>query len=304
MKLIKWALLAVVLLVVVAVGIFFYALDGVVRRTVESQATKSLDTPTTLGGASVSPFRGKVSLDDLKIANPPGYAADHIFTLGDVKVAVTYGQLRNDPVRIDTLSLKEPVVTLEQKDLKTNIQALMDRLPKGEEQPTADNKQPLHLIIGDLTVENPTVVLRPGLPGLSQEIKLSLPTINMKDVGTGPNNQNGAAIKDVVMLVLTEIASKAADSDQIPPELRQLLNLNVNQLATQLKTQLNVQLDKVSQDLSQKLGGELGSTVGDVLKNPQSATTNPSQLLEKGLGGLLNEKPKAKAKPATRPARK
>ena len=92
----------------------------------------------------------------------------------------------------------------------------------------------------DLTVEpgQPTVLLRPGFPGLPSELKLTLPDLDMKDIGTADNNNNGAAIKDVVMLVLTEMASKAADSDQLPPELRQLLSLDTKQLTARLKQAL------------------------------------------------------------------
>lgn len=301
MKIIKWAVLAVVLLVVIGLAVFWLTLDRIVRRTVETQATASLLTPTTLGGASVAPIRGKVQLDDLKIASPPGYSADHIFTLGDVKLAVSYGELRQDPIRVDTISLKEPVITLEQKDLKTNIQAMMDRLPKGEETPASGNEHPIHLIISTLTVENPTVVLRPGFPGLRQEMRLKLPTLTMKDVGQGEGNKNGAAIKDVVMLVLTEVASKAADSDQLPPELRQLLNLDVKQLTARMQDEVKIQVQKVSSDLTKKLGDNLGSAVGDILKNPNAATSNPTQSLEQGLGSLLS---KPKKQPATKPSRK
>ena len=56
MKIIKWAVLAVVLLVLIGLGVFWFTLDRIVRGTVETQATASLQTPTTLGGASVSPF--------------------------------------------------------------------------------------------------------------------------------------------------------------------------------------------------------------------------------------------------------
>lgn len=302
MKIIKWAILAVVLVVVIGLAAFWFALDRIVRRTVETQATASLLTPTTLGGASVAPVRGKVSLADLKISNPPGYSADHIFTLGDANLAVSYSELRQDPIRVDTISLKDPVITLEQKDLKTNIQALMDHLPKGEETPASGNAHPIHLVISTLTLENPTVVLRPGFPGLPQEMKLSLPTLTMKDVGQGEGNKNGAAIKDVVMLVLTTAASKAADSDQLPPELRQLLNLDVKQLTARMQDELKIQVQKVSSDLTKKLGDNLGTTVTDILKNPNAASTNPAQSLEQGLGSLLNKSPK-KSTPTTRPAK-
>lgn len=299
MKILKWVLLGLVAVVIIGLVVFWVTLDRVVRRTVEAQATKSLATQTTLDGASVAPIRGKLALDDLKIDSPAGFTAEHILTLDGVNMEVSYGELRQDPVRVSSVRIKQPTLVLEVKDLtKTNIQALMDQIPKGPE-PTGEEK-PVNLIIGTLAVEDATVLVRPGIQGLPQEIKLTLPTLQMTDVGTGEGNQNGAAIKDVVMLVLTEMASKAADSDQIPPELRQLLALDVKQLTARLQQELNVQIEKVSQELGKKLGGELGTVVGDVLKDPKAATTNPSAAIEQGLGALLKDR----AKPTTRPVRK
>ncbi|HZZ43752.1 MAG TPA: hypothetical protein VFE58_12510 [Tepidisphaeraceae bacterium] len=283
MKIVKWVVGIIVVLLVLALGIFWFELDQIVRRTVETEATQSLQTQTTLGSASVAPIRGKVELADLKIASPPGYSAGDIFTLGDAKVAVSYGQLRQDPIRVETISLNEPVIVLEQKDLKTNIQAMMDRLPKGDDTPASGDAQAMHLIIGDLTIEKPTVILRPGFPGLAQEIKLTLPTIEMKDVGSGEGNKNGAAIKDVVMLVLTEVASKAADSDQLPPEVRELLNVDVKSLAAKMKDQLQVQVEKIG---------------GNILSNPKGTISNTEQKLQQGIGGLFN------GRPASRPAKR
>lgn len=281
-KIIKWTVGGLVLVIIIGAGIFWFSLNRIVRSAVESQASSSLAVKTTLGGADVSPLGGKVALDDLKIASPAGFTAENILTLAEAKVGVKYGELRDDPIRIDTISLKQPTVVLEQRDLKTNVQALMDGLPKTDTAPA--NKEPMKVIIGDLTIENPTVVLRPGFPGLSQEIKLTLPTIDMKNIGRGEGNQNGAAIKDVVMLVLTQITSKAADSDQLPAELRGLLNLDVKSLAAKMKDQLNVQVEKISEDLTKKIGGDLGS----MLNGSGNATTQPKEMIQKGLDSLLN----------------
>src|SRR6185436_14361427 len=104
--------------------------------------------------------------------------------------------------------------------------------PTGEERKEGE---PIKLIINDLSVNDATVAIRPGLgmAGMKEEYTLTVPSVQMKNVGSGEGNQNGAAIKDVVMLVMTELANKAKDSDQLPPELKQLLNLNVDQLKAQ-----------------------------------------------------------------------
>ena len=51
--------------------------------------------------------------------------------------------------------------------------------------------KPLKLIIDELTIKDPTVVVRPGqinIPGvkLPEEITVTIPTMAMKNIGTGP----------------------------------------------------------------------------------------------------------------------
>ena len=61
-KIIKWIVLAVILLLIIGGLIFFFSLNSIVRSTVETQASSSTNLKTTLGGADVSIFGGKVSL--------------------------------------------------------------------------------------------------------------------------------------------------------------------------------------------------------------------------------------------------
>ena len=59
---------------------------------------------------------------------------------------------------------------------------------------------------------------------------------------------------------------------------------------------------KLTEELQKKIPGEAGKALEGVLKNPQQATSNPSQAIEQGIGGLLNQpKDKKAKKPATQP---
>jgi hypothetical protein len=219
-------------------------------------------------------------------------------------VDVKYGQLRSDPVRIQSINIQNPKLVLEQSGGKFNVQAVMDQLGQDKEPAPNDGKrqegEPLRLIIDQLKVTGATVALRPGIPGLKDEYDLTLPPITLNNIGTGEGNQNGAAIKEVVMLLATTMASKAADSDQIPPQLKELLNLNVNQLAAQLQEKFNTQIARVADDLAKKLPGKLGEAVGGALKNPEETLKDPGKALQEGLGGLI---PGGKTGQYTQPAK-
>jgi len=289
MKFLKWGVLAVVVLVVAALLIGWINLNGIVRRTVETQGTKQLDVKTTLGGASVSLFGGSLGLKDLEIASPPGYAAPQMLSLGKGHVAVSYGQLRQQPVHVQTIELNAPKLVIEQSGGKFNFQALMDRSSSAEPKP--EGGEPMRLIIDSLRIDGAVVSLRPGLPTFPEQYDVRIPTVELQNVGTGEGAQNGAALKEVVMQVITAMAAQAANSDRLPPEVRALLAGDLKQVAGKLA---NEQLKRLTDQVQKKLPGEAGQMVGDILKNPQQATSNPSQTVEKGLGGLLEQTQKKK----------
>jgi uncharacterized protein involved in outer membrane biogenesis len=273
MKIWKWIVLGVIALVVIVVLAIYFSLNGIVRSTVQKQATSSLNLKTTVGSANVSLIGTSLGLSNVQIASPQGFSAPEMFTLDGLQVDVSLGQLRQDPIRIAAINIKQPTLVIEQSGGKFNFQALMSQPSKAP----PDNSQPMKLIIDDLVVSDAKVVLRPGIPGVAQEIPVTIPTLEMKGVGTGEGNQNGAAIKDVVMDVITALSSKAADSDQIPPEVRQLLKLNVDQIAAQLKDQVTQQIGKITGDLTKKLPGDVGKSIDQSIGGLLKETTKPSR---------------------------
>src|SRR2546423_4843683 len=105
MKLARRIALVVVLLLIVAGVIVYFYLDTIVKHAVERQSTNSLNLTTTLDSARLSLLGGKVNLKDLQIASPQGFAAAHMIELGQLGLEVSYGQLRQDPVRVQTIMI-------------------------------------------------------------------------------------------------------------------------------------------------------------------------------------------------------
>lgn len=260
-----------IVLIVSALAIVYFNLNGIVRRTVETQASSSLDLKTTLGSARVNLFGGSVNLGDLSIASPPGYKAPSMLSLNDAGVKVSVGQLRSDPVHVKQVTLDSPRIVLEANGTKLNVQAITDRQSKTPPSPTDSSKpsEPMKLIIDEFVLTNAQVALRPGvsIPGVKEEYALTLPSITLNNIGNAEGNQNGVAIKEVVVTVLTTVAAKAAESDQLPPELRNLLSMNVDQLKAQVGAEVQKQIQNVTKDLEKKLPGDVGKQVGDVLKD-------------------------------------
>lgn len=278
MKIFRRIILAVVLLVIVAIVIVYLNLNRIVKRTVESQATTSLNLQTTLNSAHLSLFGGKLDLNELQIASPPGFSAPHMLELGDSKVAVKYGELRKDPVHIESLTLDKPKLVIEQSNGTLNFKKAMDLMPPGDSSSQKDSKK---LIVDELRVQDAQVVIHPNLPGVPGELTVPVPSILMKNVGTGDGSQNGAAIKDVVMQVVTALAGSASDSGAIPEQLKALLKLNVGQVLANLGPE-------VQKRIAAAIPGEFGQKLSEIVKDPQALLKDPAKAVQQNIGNLIN----------------
>jgi len=279
MKTLRRAVLVVFSLLVVAGLIVYLGLDRILKTTVEKESTASLKLGTTLNSAHLSLLGGKLNLNRLGIASPPGFSAPHMLELGDTDLAVRYGQLRKDPIHVQSLTLNQPRLVIEQSNGALNFKKAMDRLPRSD----SSAEKPIKLVIDELKLQDAQVIIHPGLPGLRQEITVPVPSIALKNVGSGRGSQNGAAIKDVAMVVIAALAGSAAQSGSLPPELKAILQLNVGQVAGKLGAEAQRQI-------AAAIPGELGSRLSKMAGDPQSLAKDPTKVLQGEVGGILGGK--------------
>jgi hypothetical protein len=277
-RIVKWTFVILLLLVVGGGALLWINLNGILKHTIETQSTAQLKLKTELDGANLSIFGGELNLDDLRIASPQGFTAPQMFTLDNVDVNVKLGELRSDPVRVQSITIDRPKLVVERVGNRFNFKAAMDQMPKSPDAPKEDpNAKPLRLIINELTVKNPTVVIRPGdinIPGvnLAKEFTVTIPTMAMKNIGTGEDAQNGAAVKDVVMQVITAMASAAANSGQLPDQLKNLLNVDVNQVVAGLTAEAQKRIVAA-------VPGEAGKVLSNVIADPNALIKDPGKVV-------------------------
>lgn len=266
MKRVRRLLIGLVSVLILAALLVYFNLNRIVRRTIETQATASLDLPTTLDGATLSLFGGHLALNNLQIASPQGYQAPHMLALNQGSVQVSYSQLRQDPIHIPAITLDQPRLVIEQANGKFNLQVLADLASK---QPP--DSQPIRLIIDQLTITNATVILRPGLPGLDSELTVPVPSVELKNIGRGEGAENGAALKDVALQVATALAAQSGQAD-LPAQLRAALKTNLQNITERLTADARRQLDQFTNQLDQilrdpKLGSQFDKLLGGKKNN-------------------------------------
>jgi archaellum component FlaC len=309
MKKLLYALLALIVLVIVVAIIIFVRLDYIIKRTVETQATDSLNLTTTLDSAHLAVFGGQLTLKDLAIACPQGYTVSPMLGLNKASVVVRYGQLGKDPIHIQTIAIDGPKLVIEQKGNDVNFKAMMDQQPKKAPPPTPPSggdrpkDQPIRVVIERVDVTNASVVIRPGLPGLDKEITIPIPSITLRNIGNSDGADNGAAIKDAVMQVVTALANKASDSGAITDALRNALKDNVREVAGKLTkdfqkqigdvtnqlgnvtNQLNKVTDQLPPEIKQQIPGDLNKQINAATQKVK--TGDLDKAVDKGLNDLL-----------------
>ena len=124
MKWIKRLVILFVILLVVGVGLFYLALDGIVKSVVEKQGTEQLNVPVTLEAVSLGLIHGSLGLDNLAIGSPSGFSAPQMMSVG--KLSVDSGgvsNLRGNPIHITSIVIDSPKLVIEQKRIECEFQA-------------------------------------------------------------------------------------------------------------------------------------------------------------------------------------
>jgi hypothetical protein len=185
-----------------------------------------------------------------------------MFSVGKLSVDTGgIGRLRDEPIHISTIAIDSPVLVIEQHDLKLNFRELINHLPsspdKSTPQASSDGKPATKLVIDSLTISNAHVKLLAGIPGLGREQDIALPTMTMSKIGNADGTNNGVAIKDVVVAIITKMVAETTHSPGVPTAVQTLLSGNLTDVQGKLTGAAQDELNKL------KLPGNLGGTAGD-----------------------------------------
>lgn len=294
-KLIKLALLLVVLAVVVlvgaVVGVGMYA-NSLAKKGIERGGTYALGVPTTLGGVNIGLLSGRFSMSDLDVANPSGFSSPHFLSLGTGAVAVSYSSLQEPTVELPELTLAKIDMSLEKKGGKSNYQVILDNLKKlqdragggGTTKPSGGGEETKY-VINKLSITNVTIhvdMLDAG--GLSKLANMTIPIekIELQNVGkTGTGVEGtGVTMEQLVSIIVQAVMSATMQNagSKLPEALMSELTGQLGQLDALKGLQLNV-----AGDLN-KVVDNLGKGVGDALKG---AEKDLGDKLGKGLGDLI-----------------
>jgi hypothetical protein len=265
--------LVVALVVVVAAGVVYLTLNGIVRFGVERGGTIALGVETEVDSVDVRPLRGRFGLSGLSVANPEGFRSTHFLKLDEGNVRVAVGTLRSDELVMTLVSLSGIELSLEGGTKGTNYGAILDNLAQLGEGGATGEAEPggQTLRIRELVIEDVSAHAEMNIGGRVTKVDLRIPDVRLKNLSSSSSAGGiGAQMAGVITTALLRAVAK--EGSGLPAGLERGLRGGLGNVSDYAVGELD------------RLGGEDLGTREEVEKTVEKA----EEALKRGIGRLLD----------------
>ncbi|MEX1025280.1 MAG: hypothetical protein WD226_09400 [Planctomycetota bacterium] len=293
----KFLLLCLVLLVVLVGAVAYYA-GSIAKTAIERGGTYALGVPTEVNAVLLSPLSGAFALDDLTVANPPGFQAAHFTSLGQGSVEADLGTLLDEVIHIRSIEFSDLAISIERVKGDTNYGQILKSLERFErESQEAEDENPdgstKKFIVDRVRLANISARLElvPEVGDLAR-VDVVVPEIVLTDIGTAEGGASIGAIAATLVRALLA-SSIEAGGGKAPAELLADLEGRLEEHAARLQLQAEGAVRDSLEGVTNKVGDILGEDAERALGG--RAEDELDQALEKGKGaldGLLGGKKK------------
>ncbi len=213
----KKALLGLIIVVVLVLGgglyYLFSNLDAIVKAVIEDVGSQTTQTAVRVDKVKIDLGEGSASIRGLTVANPKGFSAPRVFSLGVIGTKINLASLTSDVIVIDKITIGLPQIYYEMKaDKSDNLRVLQaniaQAMPKtGSSTQKADpetGEAPLRLRIRRLVFTGGTIYAQLA-PLDNKKYEVKLPRIEMSNLG----GRSGATPDAIAYQVLRKLTQKA-----------------------------------------------------------------------------------------------
>lgn len=293
MKIIIKLAVALLVVLVLAVGGLLYYVDAMAKKAIEYGGSEALGVATTLEQVNISLLGGTASLGGLDIANPSGFKQKTFLGLGVGEFAVSLESLTGDTVIIPKVRFADILVNLEQKNKQNNIEPILNRVKSmsgsaGEKTPpAASSGEPgKKFILEHLTIENVKVNAVLELLGQTADVNMVLPKIELRDLG---KDKGGLPMPELVQKIVQVILDAVAKgSANLSPDLAKLLKGQLAGLDTvkaEMIGKATAEVDKKVKEVQEQVSKQLEQV--PLPAGADKALGEETDKLMKGVKGLL-----------------
>lgn len=232
----KLVIAAIALVIVIAgVGIYLYnSIDSIVKTAIERSGTEITGTKVSVGSVDISLRSGRGTIRNVRVGNPDGFADEDAVQLGDITLDLDVSSLNRDPIIIEEVRVRAPVVNAEvDEKLLANVVVIRDHVQRYQASaPRPAKKQDAgfekHFVIRSFVVEEGVIrgdATRVG----SEKREFELPPIELTDVGGSRGARPeviGKAISAALFARITQVVGnemKATATEKIKSKVGEIL---------------------------------------------------------------------------------
>lgn len=226
MKILKWALGVIVVLVLVVLTVLVFWGGHVVKHSVNLIGPQVLGVPVTLESARFHPLRGYVSLNGLVVGNPEGFRTESLFQMNHLEVDLDMSTLFSDPLVINRILIDSPQITFEMGLRGTNLGALLDSLEQeveetkeAEEEEVSPDAPARGVVIKEFVLADATVRVS-ATALLGQSVPVTLGTVTLTDLGGEDQSITQIVTQVIRALAGTVVNAVAGAGDLLGDGLR------------------------------------------------------------------------------------
>jgi hypothetical protein len=198
------ALMVVVILAVLAVGMF---LGKAIKTGVETIGSKVTKVEVKLQSVGLSLLSGSGTIKGLMLGNPAGYKTPYAINVGEASLSLTPKSLLSDKIIVKSIKVQGPEITYETNLKDSNLSKLVANMQGaaggGQKEPAQpkEGKPAKKLQVDEFIITGGKIhVAVTALAGGTATVLL--PDIHLKDLGTGPD---GITPEELAIKVIEQI---------------------------------------------------------------------------------------------------
>jgi hypothetical protein len=206
-KILVGIVVVIVVLALVAVLTLPFTIGPAVKAAAKIGGPAALGVPVSVGDVKLRPLAGVLTITQVKIGNPEGYAKGEAFAVETVEVGLKTKSLFSDTIVIKKILIDAPAIAYESKNGKSNFDMMMANAKKNADEQNAkkpeERRTSKKVIIEEFTLNSGKVSFTSGMT-MGRALMLPLPSVTVRDIGKG---SGGATFADALTDVLNGIVN-------------------------------------------------------------------------------------------------
>ncbi|WP_297681725.1 hypothetical protein [uncultured Candidatus Pelagibacter sp.] len=224
--------------------------DSIIKGSLESNITNTLDRKTTIGDLNISYLSGSAEIEDLKIQNKdfPG----HLILLKKASAKLNTSSIFSDKIEIDEIlingvNLSYYFIVNNKMKINDNVKSLQKTLNKESSASSSSKK----FVIKNLKLNN--IIISAKSEKLNLDKSINFENLGFKNIGNTKDSKDyKTVLKETINKAMKDMKNKVLRGN-VGNALNKVKNIDQDKIKEKIKKELFQNKDKVKNKLKKLL---------------------------------------------------